>query len=359
MAGMARKRNPATITPEMFFEESDAARRLFAGLIQAEAERVALIPAASYGIATVARNLEVRPEHNLVVMHEQFPSNIYTWRRLADETGAELRVIRPPTGPRRGARWNERLLDAIDEQTALVTLGPVHWTDGTRFDLRALGQRARDVGAAFVIDGTQSIGALAFDVREVQPDAVICAAYKWLLGPYSIGAAYFGPRFDGGVPLEENWIARRGSEHFGGLVAYRDAYQPGAIRYDVGERSNFILVPMLIAGLEHVHEWQPEAIQTYCHALTANLIAEAQEMGFVIEEDAWRCAHLFGIRVPAHLSQPRIREELARRNVSVSVRGDALRIAPHLYNDTDDVEALREALHASLKPATAPHLSSS
>ena len=346
VAGMQRKRVPATITPTMFFDESNTARRLFAELVNAEAQRIALIPAASYGIAMVAHNLDVQRGQNLVVMHEQFPSNIYTWRRLAQETGAALRTVRPPEGPHRGERWNEHYIEAIDADTALVTLGAVHWADGTRFDLDAIGRRAREVGAAFVIDGTQSVGALPFDVQRLQPDALICAAYKWLLGPYSIGAAYLGPRFDDGVPLEENWIGRLGSERFGELVNYQEAYQPGALRYDVGERSNFILVPMMVAGLEQVLEWGPTPIQTYCEALTRDLLQEAQALDFVIEDEAWRSAHLFGVRVPEHLSMDRLGEELARRNVSVSVRGDAIRISPHLYNDDADIEALREALHA-------------
>ena len=100
------------------------------------------------------------------------------------------------------------------------------------------------MGARFVIDGTQSVGALPFDVGHTRPDAVACAGYKWLTGPYSVGTAWYGPAFDGGTPIEENWITRAGSDRFNELVNYRDDYRPGAIRYDVSERSNFILLPM-------------------------------------------------------------------------------------------------------------------
>ena len=89
-----------------------------------------------------------------------------------------------------------------------------------------------------------------------------------MLGPYSTGLAYFGPVFDHGTPIEENWITRRGSERFADLVRYRDDYHPAAIRYDVGERSNFILLPMLAAALALVLEWSASAIQDYCRALT-------------------------------------------------------------------------------------------
>ncbi len=347
---LRRKRVPTQIAPDDFFAPGERVRQLFAALVNAEPERMALIPAASYGIATAARNVEVRAGQNIVLLHEQFPSNVYTWRRLAQEVGAEVRTVTPPEGPQRGRRWNERLLEAIDARTAVLAVPPVHWADGTRFDLAAVGARARDVGAAFIVDGTQSVGALPFDVAAVRPDALICAGYKWLLGPYSIGVAYYGPRFDEGVPLEENWITRRGSEHFGGLVHYEDAYQPGAVRYDVGERSNFILVPMLAAALTHLHEWGVETVQAYCAHLTQQALQEARAQGFVIEDPAWRAAHLFGVRVPTHVPVERLREALDARRVAVSVRGDAIRLAPHVYNDATDVEALSEALHAAFLP---------
>jgi selenocysteine lyase/cysteine desulfurase len=197
---------PTEIGPRDFFEQSSEIRSRFARLVNAERpERVAILPAASYGIAVAARNTPVQKGQNVVLTYEQFPGNVYAWRRLVRESGAEIRAVRPPktgTGESKGRGWSQRILEAIDDDTAVVTLGHVHWTDGTLFDLRAIGERAREVGAAFVVDGTQSVGALPFDVAEVRPDALICAAYKWLLGPYSVALGYFGPRYDDGVPLE-------------------------------------------------------------------------------------------------------------------------------------------------------------
>ena len=345
MEGMRRKRAPSRITPRMFFEESDEARRLFARMIGARPDHVALIPSASYGIATVARNVNIAHGQNIVVMHEQFPSNVYSWKRLAREAHAELRTAAPPPpGPQRGRLWSERILESIDSATAAVALSVIHWADGTPFALEAIGKRARDVGAAFIVDGTQSVGAIPFDAMRLGADALICAGYKWLLGPYSIGALYLGPRFHDGVPLEENWIARRGSEHFGRLVIYEEAYQDGALRYDVGERSNFILLPMMIAGLRQVLAWGPDRIQEYCKALTRDVLREARSWGYSVNAEC--SPHLFGIRLPKHVSRTALTEELTRHGVSVSVRGDAFRVSPHVYNDEEDIGALRDALAA-------------
>jgi len=283
LRGMVRKRDPSSLEPEDFFRESQEVRRLFADLVNApDPDSVAIIPSVSYGIGVAARNTHLTSGQNIVLLHEQFPANVYGWRRVARERGAKIRMVGPGDGEFRGRGWNERILDAIDRDTGVVTLAPVHWTDGTVFDLGAIGARAREVGAALVVDGTQSVGALPFDVQELRPDALIVASYKWLFGPYSIGVGYFGPRYLDGVPLEETWIAREGSEDFRALVDYQDGYQPGAVRFDVGERSNFILVPMLVAALGLVLEWGPDRIQAYTRELSRDLLEEAESLGYAL-----------------------------------------------------------------------------
>jgi selenocysteine lyase/cysteine desulfurase len=344
--GVSRKVRPSRIQASDFFTETDRARALFARLVNApDPTRVAVIPSVSYGLAVAARNLPAARGQNIVVTHEQFPANVHAWRRVATTRGVELRTVHPPdTRDGRGREWNARLLAAIDRQTAIVALGNVHWTDGTKFDLEAVGRRAREVGAALVVDGTQSVGALPFDVQALQPDALVCATYKWLMGPYSMGFAWFGPRFDDGEPLEETWIGRAGSEDFKELVNYRDDYQPGALRYDVGERTNFALMPMAIAALEQVLGWEPARVQEYCAALTADLFDRVRVLGYAVEDPAYRGAHLFGLRAPADVDIRAIGNRLRERKVFVSLRGSAIRVSPHVYNDRADVDALVEAL---------------
>ncbi|MFC1661458.1 aminotransferase class V-fold PLP-dependent enzyme [Gemmatimonadota bacterium] len=347
--GMFQKRDPSVLAPEDFFRASEEVRTLFGRLVNApDPSHIAILPSVSYGIGVVTRNTSIQAGQNIVLLHEQFPGNVYGWRRLAWERGAEVRMVGPDEGPGRGQVWNERILDAIDDATAVVALAPVHWTDGTRFALEAIGAKARSAGAALVVDGTQSVGALPFDVQELKPDALICASYKWLLGPYSIGVGYFGPRYLDGLPLEETWIAREGSEDFRGLVDYRDAYQPGAVRFDVGERSNFILAPMLVAALKLVLNWDPERIQAYTLALGRRLMSEATELGYAVEDEEWRVGHIFGIRMPPGLDLVAVKSALERNRVSASLRGSALRVAPYLYNDDADMEALSRALREAV-----------
>lgn len=346
VAGVMARRFPADIQADDFFEGADAARSRFARLIHApDPERVALLPAASYGIAAAARNTAIRRGQNVVLAEGQFPSNALIWRRLAAEAGAEIRTVASPQQTAgRGRAWSDRVLEAIDERTAAVTLAPVHWTDGSRFDLHAIGARARTVGAAFVIDGTQAVGAMPFDMGRTGADALICSAYKWLMGPYSLGFGWFGPRYDGGTPLEETWLARAGSDDFRNLVDYVEEYRPAAARYDVGGRSNFTLMPMAIAALDQLLEWGVPAIEAYCRHITRDLFEPLARHGFQFDDEEGRTAHLFGLRAPDHLDGAFLKAELDRRGIYVSLRGPAIRVSPNVYNTETDVAALRDAL---------------
>jgi selenocysteine lyase/cysteine desulfurase len=347
--GVRSKRNPISIVPDDFYRASNELRGLFSGLIgEDDPNRIAILPGVSYGVAVAARNLPMEAGQNVVLTHEQFPGNVHAWTRLAREAGGEARFVTPPESAGRGQAWNEALLDSIDQATAVVAVPHVHWTDGTLFDLAEIGRRCREVGAALVVDGTQSVGALPFDIAEVRPDALIVAVYKWLLGPYSVGLGYFGSRFDSGVPLEETWIGREKSEDFQNLVHYRDAYQPGALRYDVSERSNFALLPMAIASLRLVTDWGPERIQDYCRRLISGALDEAADLGFSVEDEAWRGSHLFGLRMPATIDLAGLKDALERRKVVASLRGSALRLAPNVYNDASDVEALMDGLREAV-----------
>ncbi len=345
VASILKKRNPAAVSPESFFTDTEKVRKEYSKLINGEANRVVLVPSVSYGMANVVRNIKVVATNNIIVAAEQFPSNYYPWHRVHQDTGAQLGVISAPdTRINRGALWNQRILEAIDKNTKLVALGNVHWADGTLFNLKELRKRTRDVGALLVIDGTQSIGALPFDVKEIQPDALVCGGYKWLMGPYSLGLAYYGEYLDQGTPVEENWINRLHSENFAGLVNYKSEYQPGALRYEVGEHSNFILVPMLLEALKQINQWKPKAIQQYCAAITKKPIQLLREAGYWIEDENYRGQHLFGIRLPESKSIDRIKDLVKKNKISVSFRGDAIRVSPHLYNTEVDLMKLAKVL---------------
>lgn len=344
--GLQRKRRPETIGPRDFFTDTERLRTLFADLVHAaSADEVAIIPSASYGMAVIAKNFRARRGQKIIVAEAQFPSNVYPWMVLAAENDLDFQTVRMPAEQNGRSRlWNEQLLDAIDDRTAMVALGQIHWANGTRFDLAKITEKTHRHGGVVVVDGTQSVGALPMDVRQSGIDALVCAAYKWLMGPYQLGYAWFSPAFLEGRPLEENWINRLYSEDFARLIDYQSAYQPGARRFDAGERSNFINVPMGIAALEQILAWEPERIQAYCRTLMSTAIPLWQDRGYRIEEAGGRAAHLFGIQAPEGLKMNDLQQKLQNRHIVVSVRGDFIRISLNVYNDEADVAALTEVL---------------
>lgn len=344
--GVQRKRNPFTITPEEFFGETDQLREEYAKLINAQdPKRIVVIPSVSYGMANVAHNVSISEGDNIIVVGEQFPSNVYPWRSVAEEKGGEFITITPPKEHNdRGKIWNEKILNAVNERTKLVAVGNIHWADGTLFDLKAIRKKTRELGAWLAIDGTQSVGALPIDVSEIQPDALVCAGYKWLMGPYSIGLAYYGPALDEGRPVEENWINRYESENFSNLVNYNDEYQPGALRYEVGEHSNFILVPMMLKAIQQLNDWGVDHIQQYCRDLIAEPVEKLKAAGYKIEDPEYRASHLFGIRLGEDHDMDQIKAAFEEQNILVSFRGDSIRVSPNVYNTVNELEKLTTTL---------------
>jgi selenocysteine lyase/cysteine desulfurase len=259
------------------------------------------------------------------------------------ESNLKIKIIAMPTGPEIGNAWNATILEEIDAQTAMVVCPHVHWMYGIVFDLEAIGKRARSCNSWLIIDGTQSIGAYPFNLQKIQPDALICAGYKWLLGPYSIDLAYFGEVFDNGVPIEETWMGREESNLFHKLTDYNTTYRPKAYRYNMGQHSNFIQLPMLKAAIQQLLPWQP-FIQSYCKELLDSILPQLEAAGFTMENTPWKASHLIGIGLPKGVNPTDIQKKLSEKSIFVSARGPGIRVSPHLYNTKEDMQALLSAL---------------
>jgi len=336
---VSRKSRPWEVTPDQFFEDAEVVRTLFARLVSGDTGGVAIVPSVSYGISVAAANVSVGDGEKIVILEDQFPSNVYSWRELAYWSGARLVTVPRPED----SDWTRALVEEIDADTAVVAAPNCHWTDGSLVDLARVGKSVREAGAALVVDGIQSLGALPFDASEVRPDFLVATSYKWLLGPYGVGFMYVDEKHREGNPIEHNWINRRGSEDFAQLVDYQDAFQPGARRYDVGERSNFVLLPMAAEALRQILDWGVENVSETIGALTDLIEERAEELGIFTTPKEKRARHMIGLMLG-----PDTPDDLAGRltthNVFVSVRGGTVRVSPHLYNTEEDVDRFFDVL---------------
>lgn len=343
--GVDRKRRPWLVKPADFFTGTETARRTFATLLggPATANDVAIVPAASYGMAVACANTPIRAGQRVLCLAAEFPSTILSWREQARARGAEFVLIaRPGDGD-----WTSAILDAIDDRTAVAALPHCHWIDGVRIDLARVAVRLREVGASLALDLTQSLGAMPFDLAAVDPDFLVVAGYKWLLSPYSTGFLYVAPRHQGGRPLEQHWFGRIGSDNFGGLIDYADDYQPGARRFDVGEPSNFALLPGAVAAMEQILAWGIDTIADTAGALAADIVRRGRAAGLAAVPDHLRAPHYVGLSAPGGFP-PDLADRFARSQVFVSIRGGStLRVTPHVYNESWEIDRLFSCLAAA------------
>ena len=347
------KEDPRQLRTVHFFEPVERVRELFAQLIgAARSDSVALVPSVSYGLATVAANTPLEAGERVVSVADVFPSTYYTWANAAARSGAELHLVpAPERAAHQGAlarAWNERILEAIDSRAAVVSLPQVHWSQAVYFDLEAIGRRCREVGAKLVVDATQSVGAHPFLVGHIKCDALIVGGYKWLLGAYGLGYLYLGEAYHEGQPLEQNWINREGSQNFARLTNYTPQYRSGASRFGFGEHSNFVNVAVAEPALRQLLDWTPEACVAWarrcydrlyetCPAWLREQLAPPEEVS---------APHLVALPL-LQLDQAARRQlahELEDHQVTVSYRGDSMRVSLHASTRLSDVEHLTRIL---------------
>lgn len=344
--GMLMRSQPWLSGEKDFFPDVEEVRSLFAKIISAKADHIAITPAASYGIAVAARNISLKKGQSILVLEEQFPSNIYSWQRMANEQELNIITVEKPNN----GNWSEVILDVLEREgdnIGVLALPAYHWADGGYIDLPNISKEAKKLGAYLVLDLTQSLGAVPFSIKDVDADYVAVGAYKWLFCPYSIGFLYVAPRHQNGIPLEENWINRKGSENFARLVDYVDEYLPGARRFDMGERASFNLMPQAKASLTQLLNWGVDNIFETVVDKNKTIKSIFEKYGFKASYSNNSIANILGLE-PEHKLPDGFVSSIFAQGVRLSVRGNALRIAPHVYNDAEDLDRLDMALKKTI-----------
>jgi selenocysteine lyase/cysteine desulfurase len=346
--GLKRKRNPFEVSQEDFFKDIAVVKELFGELVNAPASQIALFPSVSYGFSSVLNNLSSDGKTEAIVVSNEFPSGYFSAKSWCEKHDCNLNVIEPQTISSRNQKWSDDIIASINKQTAFVLISSVHWMDGTKFDLEKIGATCKQLGAKLLIDGTQSVGALPMDVQKFQIDALVCATYKWLFGPYSSAIGYISPSFEKGIPLEESWMNRTNAYDFSLLTNYEDAYVEGAGRYNMGESNDFIKMPILIASFQQILEWKPAEIQAYCQKLVQPIVAFFEENGIHIEDEKYQAQHLIGFKLEGKFQSEQLFEDLKVAQIFLSFRGDFLRISPNVYNTEEDMLKLLQVLRKNL-----------
>jgi len=342
VAGARAKSAPWERLAPSFFDDAETLRELWSRLFGGDADGYAVVPAASYAISTAARAVEprLRSGDRILVIAEEFPSNVLPWRRTALETGAVMTTVPTPAD----GDWAKAIVNGIEPAVKVVAVSTCHWTNGARIDLEPVGEACRSNGSLLVVDATQTLGAMPFSMDRVQPDFLTAPSYKWQLGPYGTGLLYVSEPWRSARPLEESWLARDNAADFTSLANYSDRYLPGSRRFDVGEKGSLTVLPGAIAAAEQIEAWGIDNIAASLAAINARISSHLRSLGFTVPEEARRCPHMFGALVPSSKDAGPLVAELRKRGIYISQRGNSLRFAPHLYVDEGDLDRLREAL---------------
>lgn len=341
MDGVRAKSHAWTRLPPSFFDDAEALRGLWSRIFGGDADGYAVVPAASYALSTAARAIEphLKPGDRILMIADEFPSNVLPWRRTAQEKGATLVTVPAPAD----GDWANAILPFIEPRVKVVAVSTCHWTNGARIDLEPIAAASRANGSSLVVDATQSLGAMPFSMDAIQPDFLAAASYKWQLGPYGVGLLYVSKPWRNARPLEESWLARDNAEDFTSLADYSDHYMPGARRFDVGEKGSLNTLPGAIAALEQIGSWGIENIASSLSMVNSRISAHLEQLGFRVPNGKHRCPHMFGALLPASYSGNLV-TELRRRHIYISQRGNSLRFAPHLWVDDHDVNRLLGSL---------------
>ncbi|MCK5213482.1 MAG: aminotransferase class V-fold PLP-dependent enzyme, partial [Dehalococcoidia bacterium] len=341
LSGARAKSHPWERTTAQFFDDAETIRTLASSIFGGEADGYAVVPAVSYGVSTAARIVEphLKPGDRILVIAEGFPSDVFPWKRTAQEVGAMMVTVPYPED----GDWTRAILGRIDKSVKVVAVPTCHWTNGAYIDLRPIGEACRDAGSVLVVDATQSLGAMPFPMAEVKPDFLVAAGYKWLLSPYGFSLLYVAERWRSARPLEEAWQARSNARDFTALVNYSDTYMPGARKFDVGEKCSPTILPGAIAALEQLGAWGVDNIAETLSAINARIATHLEHLGFQLPVEAQRCPHLLGALLPGGQTGDLV-SALRERNIYISQRGNALRFAPHLHINGHDEHRLMEAL---------------
>jgi selenocysteine lyase/cysteine desulfurase len=339
--GVLVKAAPWTMTIDAYYDGPERGRELAASLIGASIDDVGIIPATSYGIAVAAANVPVKPGSVIIMMDNEHTSHRYAWYELAQKKGATVvTVTRQPDED-----WGMALASAIRNSPAPVAVVAgtiVHWFEGISVDIQAVADAAHAVGAALVMDGTQWVGAVPFDVAKVRPDFLSFATYKFLLGPYRLAFLYADKKWQqAGSPIEFHSWNRKGGERSDFYLETMPDYLPGGRRFDMGERSDFAVLPIAISALELLQSWGAQPVFERLVYLNELIWREAEARGFGGPPANLRAPHISVVELGERF-RPDLAKDLKDNKAFVTVRGTKMRITPHVYNEELDISRLFE-----------------
>jgi cysteine desulfurase/selenocysteine lyase len=314
-------------------------RELLAGLLGARPEQVAFMRNTSDALSTVANGLKWRAGDNIVTFRREFPSNIYPWLRLRDAFGVEVRMCEEREGRIDPAEFES----LIDRNTRVVAISHVQYASGFRVDLQRLGRVVRQHDALFVVDAIQALGVVPTDVEAEMIDVAAGASHKWLLGPEGVGYLYLSDQARERIqPTLVGWVSVPDPDDY---LNFDQGWNRGTLAWETGTGPS-ALIHGLKASLELLTKFGAQRIANYLEELTDYLCELLKEKNYevVSSRAPGEKSHIVCIRHRDGVSAMHLYADLGAKKIITAPRGDRLRISPHLYNTSQELDELIQAL---------------
>jgi len=332
------KCHPERLEAPEYFRLPERVRGRLANLVGADPSEIALTNSATQGIGIVAAGLGLAAGDEVVIASRNFPANLFTWLHLR-RLGVRVQVLKPA-----GDRVRvEDVVGVLTPRTRVLALDWVGYTSGARIDLATFGELVHRQGGIFVVDGTQGVGALEIDVRQLPVDVLAVAAYKWLLGPYGTGFVFLRSEVQDRLELPVvNWMSVEGSEDFDALPTEEFTLPRAARIFDVPETSNFLNLNALEASLEFVERAGVRTVAEHCARLLDRLAEGLEKKGYRLRDwtDAEQHSTILGFQTDSREATTKLHQKLRANNVAVSLRHGTIRVSPYLYNTEADIDRL-------------------
>ena len=325
-------------------------KKVFAEVVGGAEPGVAHVPNASSGINTVMSMLPFKRGTNIIATNLSFPmcATVVNKQR---ERGAKPKFLKN----RKGVVTIEQFEKAVNDKTVAVMIDQPSWFNGYLYDLKALSEVCHDHGAKLVVDGTQSIGSLAWEVDRWGVDFVACSTYKWLMGgPYGLATGFlyvtkalideYQPVYVGGQSLTPEENDKNTEDAF---TLYEFTPRKGIERLEIYSRMELSYVAVensMRVLLDHGRKNVEKQVRTVDNVLVEELTKKHFRLQTPKEEEK---------RIYINVQVPDFKEvgkKLAAKGVIVSPRIGGLRISPHFYNNEDEAVALVKHLHEITKP---------
>jgi cysteine desulfurase/selenocysteine lyase len=344
-------RRPHRVDDATFFDVSDGLRSAIAALLGGSAHEVALTTGASTGLQVIAQNFDWRHGGGIVIAGGDFPLHYAVWKPMEQRVGAQLAIVAPRDGELAADDVAaDDVIRAMTSRTRVVSLSNTRFDTGALLDASRIAAACRASGAWFILDISQSCGAVETDVRELGADAVVCAGYKWLLGPYGTGFLWVKEeRLDQLLPAPFYWTGQNAAT-FAALQF--DQFEPSrhAKRFDAAESATQLNINLAAfrASVELVVKIGPQAVLDHgrelIDALLTGLPAHCAPASPL---DRNRRAAFGSFTAGSAEETKALYHRLRAANFFASLRQGKIRVAPHLFNTLEQIEMLLNELHRS------------